>query len=401
METNCAAAKLSMSLGNLASLVLGALVVRRQAALGRLRHLELSLELTTDAQNSACVHTLLQEVHAAKGLVKLVLRGSRSTGSKLPKAAALDRGPVAASLKQLQFEFVDELVEDHLLPFVSEHLATLEIVQTKSNHATLTALLASAPRLRKLGCHMLDNMMTLRGCPSLTSLHLFVDFQDGDQGSRRLAGVEAYLRVATWQLTRLKLEFAKQQDQADVVDLVLALGGTRASLRPSTLRCLALDFSPADLRVRIGYLPPLQLRPLAAVLHRLPDLRHLNLGGAPSDAFLDAIDPQVLPKLVKLQVYSPHGCTHEWFHTEAVTGVFRRNPRLHLVVESCGCDSVGDEDDSDYESCAACAKDCCPDEFWEDTCTAAFFSHPDAEPCDWVEIHREGAIVSQSMQVKV
>ncbi|XP_034256583.1 uncharacterized protein LOC117654264 isoform X3 [Thrips palmi] len=403
-DTQCAAAELALEILDTPMLVVCTLAVRRQAALGRLRQVKIYLQLR-GTRDSGCIPALLQEVQAVKGLVKLELDGVLpSSIPALPKTAVLDRGAVEPCLIHFKFNFLDASVGRHQLPFLADHLATLEKIETRSHHPELAALVSNALRLRKLACPLLDNMMALKVCPSLTSLHLHCFKDDSPQGASRRAAVSAYLRVATsTKLTRLKLQFYAYGDAPEHAALLQSVAGESATPRPSTLRCLALDFCSNDEdRLCAKDFPPLELRPLAAVLDRLTSLRHLSLVAAPADAFLDAISPEALPELVKLKVYSLEDCSHEWFHSSAVTGVLKRNPRLHLVIEMCGCSELLRELFPETEDCTFCAEDCrprCPDHFWKVGGKAVFFSHLETEKCGLMEIHKPVSTGLQWMKV--
>lgn len=63
-----------------------------------------------------------------------------------PKTAVLDRGPTKPSLTNLRFKIRIGGEVEHLLPFVKEHLATLEKIETRTSHPKFAALMATAPR---------------------------------------------------------------------------------------------------------------------------------------------------------------------------------------------------------------------------------------------------------------
>lgn len=85
------------------------------------------------------------------GLVKLEIEGygyRDSTLPKLPQTAVLCRDPVEPSLRYLCFGmyYALALAEEHLLPLVANHSATLEKVESACHHPELAGLLATAPR---------------------------------------------------------------------------------------------------------------------------------------------------------------------------------------------------------------------------------------------------------------
>lgn len=85
---------------------------------------------------------------------------------------------------------------------------------------------------------------------------------------------------------------------------------------PAALR--TLRFRLYDDGAKIDHVPPLQLQPLAAVVHRMPQLTTLDIAGAPSDDFLLALDGRAMPNLAELRLNSPIECPHVWAHSEQV-----------------------------------------------------------------------------------
>lgn len=120
-------------------------------------------------------------------------------------------------------------------------------------------------------------------------------------------------------------------------------------------------------------MPPLQLHPLATVVHRLPQLTSLDIGGAPSDAFLEALDGRAVPRLAELRLNSPVDCHHVWAHSEQVRSLLHRYPQLHVQVNASFSDV--------FCECDFCLENECHDIDLNSSCT--LFAHPTAEHCEW------------------
>lgn len=109
----------------------------------------------------------------------------------------------------------------------------------------------------------------------------------------------------------MHLVFLNKEQSADAVNLVLALGSTEPGQTP-TLETLRLKFETRYLRE-----PAPHLRPLAAVLHRLPRLRVIQVASAVTNTFLRDVLKAALPDLRELDFGRPEtSCVHEWLHSE-------------------------------------------------------------------------------------
>lgn len=202
------------------------------------------------------------------------------------------------------------------------------------------SLLAAIPGLRELRCPLLEDMAAMVHCQSLRRLELHVDLHEGTR--LHIPGVEAFLRSAATHLEHLELAFDKGEECVDAVNLVLSIGGRgKDSAALHSLKFRLNEYDPTQ---------PLQLRPLVAVLHRLPHLSLLDIDGVPSDDFLKALDGEVLPELKELCMATPDGiCQHEFAHSEGMFDILEAYPRLHVRLAddrvSCkNCDFCKDLD---------------------------------------------------------
>lgn len=232
-------------------------------------------------------------------------------------------------------------------------------------------LLCSLSRLRELHCPLMRDMPVLLQCAVLKSLHLRVN-QDAT-ALPLFPGVKKYLRAAVARLEDLTFEYIDDEDRPEAVDLALSLAGSGEAA--PTLRSLSFKFT-----YKVGWKPrpasksAPQLRPLAAVLHRLGSLGRLNLQVEPSDEFLQALDGVVLPNLEVLElmfddcpkmVAGQHGQV-----ADQLAGVMRRYPRLHVEWESYH---------EDKPHCPFCDQFECRD---CDGQMHTLFSHPKEQWCE-------------------
>ncbi|XP_034243188.1 uncharacterized protein LOC117646397 [Thrips palmi] len=325
-STSCAVADLSISFDG-ADSGFASMVLARQVSLGRLKGV--SLRLNWKNPSKIRLGALLRQLVCTEGLESICVEAwDHPELSHFPSATQVGGAVPPASLRILK-HYVP--CRDEYLPLYLEwHAATLEKVSfmADSPGARVASLLSSLPRLRDLRCPLLEDMHSLLPCPSLKRLFLHVDLTDSNWLT--LPGVRAFLSSAVLLLEELVLDVFKNSDDDDAVSLVQSLGGTGTS--PATLRSLKFCVAHEYEIPQVEWDPPLLLQPLASILHRLPHLRHLDIGGAPSDEFLEALDGRVLPNLRELEVCTSREFTHEQFHSERVRMLMRRNPRLHLMV---------------------------------------------------------------------
>lgn len=249
----------------------------------------------------------------------------------------------------------------------SSSICSRQVVKLRCDHPRAASLLAALPSLRELQCPVLTDMPAVLACKELRSLRLSVS---RDESLRNIfPGVAEYLRSAVATLEDLVLDYFQDEERAQAVDLVLSLAGARRvtpalkSLR-FVFRCVSMEL--------YYMLQQSQLRPLAAVVHRLKHLVSLDIG-QPSDELLDALDGEVVPNLERLNIsYSsgPDECWHEWTHGEHVRALLLRCPRLHIVVDvpSDGCD----------DDCTFCSENTCHSDIYDDF---MLFSHRMEESC--------------------
>ncbi|XP_034248173.1 uncharacterized protein LOC117649462 isoform X3 [Thrips palmi] len=368
--TNCAVSHLHLGI-NLSDAVLVTAVLGRQAALGKLKHLNVYSCDEVNKKSLSKVHQLLEFLLHTQGLESIVINiGADPADIMKGKSpllnAAKSAAPVPASLRKLVY---CSTLRDPCLPRHLEwHAATLEVVELRVYHPGVTPLLAALPRLRELQCTLLEDMPALLQCPSLKKVHLLVNLDSSPKAST--LGVAEYLRAAVSRLEELVLEFSDSEYRGKATNLVLSLAGSRHAAQ--TLRSLTLKDEDDDISTLQATLPP-----LAAILHRLKALVTLHVPNMSND-LLDALDGDALPNLEQLSFNSPERCPHEWIHGEQVRAVLGRCPRLHLLMNSFH--DLGSV--SQY-----CLEHTCHDLPASSRCT--LFSHPKNECCGVKHIGEE------------
>lgn len=366
--TNCAVSHLKVSV-QAADSLFAALVIGRQASLGRLKHIHLEVITVTEKSSMLRLRALLQQLVHTSGLESVKVDVCADNTVQLPclsRNATDQLVPVPPSLRRLVYKrqwFVDPYLHLHL----KWHAPTLEVVKLLPEVPLVASLLSSMPRLHKLRCTLLENMPRLLQSSSLKYLHLVVDLDDSTR--HRLPAVEEYLRTAVTRLDHLLLEFNDEEERAEAVNLVLSLKGTPTA--PAALR--TLRFRLYDDGAKIDHVPPLQLQPLAAVVHRMPQLTTLDIAGAPSDDFLLALDGRAMPNLAELRLNSPIECPHVWAHSEQVRLLLRLYSKLHVKINP-SYDRV-------FCDCTFCEDNECHDLSNNDVCT--LYAHPTGASCGW------------------
>ncbi|XP_034246058.1 uncharacterized protein LOC117648026 isoform X2 [Thrips palmi] len=342
-STKCAISKLHMTF-SMSDACYMALVITRQASLGRLK--EVSLELF-------------------KGKADLPLYRLRAFLQQLlhtPGAAQFE-DPVPASLRQLWITVPFPDPYAHLR--LKWHATTLEVLKLARALPPAASLPSTMPRLRELDCPLLGGMAVMAQYEALRSLSLEVKLDESTVPY--LLGVESFLRAAATRLEFVQLSYEAHEERAAAVDLVLSLGGTGKAT--AALETLLFSFD-ADIPT-----PPLQLRPLTAILHRLSLLRTLNIGGVPSNAFLTALDGEVLPHLRKLSMKTPEdSCPHVVAHSEPIKKLLQSYPLLHIRIS----------DEGDYFDCEDFCDFCAGNKCHRipDYSASVVFSHPLEDSCE-------------------
>ncbi|XP_034246483.1 uncharacterized protein LOC117648214 [Thrips palmi] len=167
-------------------------------------------------------------------------------------------------------------------------------------------------------------------------------FDDAEAVEAGLPGARLLLRSAAARLEHLKITYAPYSSP-DVVDLLLSIGRRSGVTALRILRFMIMQWDP-EIRDSESFdedeseSPPPQLVPLAAILPRLPLLTRLDIDSEASDAFLDALDGQVVPQLERLDIRMPRDCAchHSWLHVEEerMRRVMKRYPRLHVFIHT-------------------------------------------------------------------
>ncbi|XP_034246459.1 uncharacterized protein LOC117648206 isoform X2 [Thrips palmi] len=366
--SSCAVSELHVVL-DVVDAVLVAVVLARQATLGRLKEVKLTVTSTNvDAKSFLPrLRQLLRQLLSTPGLESIELDLDVKTAALLETLAlnAVKRAvPVPSSLRRLQYF---SACKDPYLPlFLEWHAATLEVVKLRCGHPRAAPMLAAMPRLRELQCPVLKDMPALLACTELRSLRLSIS---KDESPRHLfPGVAEYLRSAVATIEDLVLDYFQDEGRAQAVDLVLSLAGQRRTT--PALKSLRFVFRN-DMEQLIFTEPQPQLRPLAAVVHRLKHLVSLNIGQF-SDELLDALDGEFVPNLERLEVSYRDECPHEWIHEEHVKELMQRCPRLHiLAVVPEGCC---------IEGCTFCTENKCHEDL-DLAGDFTLFSHPKEASC--------------------
>ncbi|XP_034246479.1 uncharacterized protein LOC117648213 [Thrips palmi] len=318
--------------------LLVALILSRQVSLGRLKKVSLFTRHDIIRTSKRGLRALLLQICQAPGLQSLSLCLNVHSDDEEVLNVIKAKVPVPASLKQLS---CFGSLKPYLELLMEWHANTLEVVSLSSDGPRLTSLLAAMPRLRKLKCPMLPDMQLLRQCLSLTHLELNLTDLDDEVVEAGLPGARLLLCSAAAHLEHLEIMY-NPYSSPDVVDLLLSVGRRSGD---TALRSLRLTISQWDWEFRCresfdedeSESPPPQLVPLAAILPRLPLLTVLDIDTEASDAFLDALDGQVVPKLERLDIRTPRDgdCDHSWLHVEEerMRRVMKRYPRLHVFIK--------------------------------------------------------------------
>lgn len=366
--SSCAISELRIISFPAADSALVAVALARQLFLGRLKEVELEPAWKNEASLRR-LRILLRQLVCSHGLesVKVVMypdEDGRREDIVLghPKPAQPEI-PVKASLRKLS---CSQFTDPYLPQYLEWHSSTLEDLTLLDDPKSLRvlSLLSSLPRLHSLHCVLLEGMPTMLPRPSLRSLHLVVE--KGEVS--RLPAAEQFLRGVAGHIEHLVLVY-EDESSARAADLVLGLMGSSGTVALRSLKYRICSIYGPIYMGLVPKLPPQQLRPLAAVLPHLPLLTSLNIGGTPSDAFLNALDGRVVPQLSMLEVYTGPKCRHSWVHGEQVRQLMRRYPRLHVVLYPSLAYS-GEAIPDDIECCPIDKKTAC-----------TLFSHPPGALC--------------------
>ncbi|XP_052124042.1 uncharacterized protein LOC113211243 [Frankliniella occidentalis] len=319
--TRCAVNKLTLSLNNVSGkdALQASLVIRNQAALGRLRRLSLGPCSWKSVLDDVEAAVLLGTVASTPGLEELKIEGFLSFAPSL--LDGLHRSFPGASLKSFEHHPQSPDEEPFCDLILSTHAATLESVSLGYYPLISTSastLLAGMPHLRRLRCGMMPGLEAVAGCEQLRLLHLCVAY-DGEA----LATAE-FLRRAT-QLLKVRLQCVPYVGMAPSsdMDFVLALAATgRSHLEDLSIN--VEDWHQDHI--------PQQQQSLLKALPRLPALKHLEVHGEANDELLLGITPANAPALRTLNVFtiSSVECAHDALHRGAVQKLLSLNPELEF-----------------------------------------------------------------------
>lgn len=372
-RTCCAVANLGIHF-NAADAGFASMVLARQVSLGRLKRV--TLTVNDKKPSKFRLAALLKQLVQIAGLESILVEAwNHPKLPHFPSAALVGVAVPPASLRCLDYGVQSS--DECLALYLEWHADTLEDVSFMggASDPRVASLLSSMPHLRALRCPLLVNMAALLPCPSLKTLHLNVYVNDSNR--QCLPGARAFLRSAVSHLEGLVLDYGDvdedDEDDADALSLLPCLGGTETAA--ATLQDVKFLLYGEDNAPHVARGSPPMLQPLASVLHRLPRLRYLDIGGAPSDAFLEALDGQVLPELRELTVYTSLEFKHERLHSNQVRMVMRRCPRLHLSV-------IPASDDDERIECHHCPT-------LEEHTYSTLFTHPEGAPCGQLHLEHD------------
>ncbi|XP_052125900.1 uncharacterized protein LOC113207318 isoform X2 [Frankliniella occidentalis] len=327
--TKCAVADLALDFRDSDTpldAVQAAFVIRHQAALGRLKRIEVSYLELPYFEWAVLSGTLA----STAGLEALQL-DVRVIGSPAP-APVLHGAVSTASLEAFFCILVPEL-EPFCRCILTVHSATLHVVtlndhwRDQRHYSTTTATwlaprLAGMPNLTHLQCTLLPGMEALATCSSLRSVRIDVQ----SNAPELIRGAAAFLRHAT-QLRQVCLLCINPSIHplSDVgKDLVVAL----ASSGKSRVMQLSISYPNKNSDADFSAQPPVE------ALSSLPVLESLSITGLPEEV-LPGISPTTTPALRTLAicpVEPPKGCAHAWMHSDAVRAVLSLNPLLHIKL---------------------------------------------------------------------
>ncbi|XP_052124151.1 uncharacterized protein LOC127749555 [Frankliniella occidentalis] len=357
--TTCAVADLSLALDKSAmsaeSIHHATLIIRNQAALGRLKRLALFVSYID--RDIDC--ELLSEVTSAR-LQELRVHVFTTVHTMTPHPD-LTGGEVTPSLKTFRHMLNSAASESFCRYVLGSHAATLEVVDIGGdnlpelslfNPASITSLLCGMPNLRTLACPPLPGLEAVAACKSLREVFLWLGPEELCPWSMTLAA--AFLRRAT-QLCSVTLRYANGNLSPEAADLVRAL-------RPC-VESLDIECGGYGLQLpRLDDFAP--LKSLVSALPSLPALRLLTLRGYrgwPDDQLLlsmnaaPALRCLVFDMKEKLWL-EEEGCFHAWLHRSAVNAAFSANPLLHIRILMDGdlCRGI----DCPSETCKECSLGC-------------------------------------------
>ncbi|XP_026287940.1 uncharacterized protein LOC113213172 [Frankliniella occidentalis] len=308
-------------------------VIRNQAALGRLRRLQLILKN---------LHYRIGDVELTKLLATAVLTGGLEKltiicfNGKLPSpdTPALLAGPAPSpSVKTLHFS-LSPATEPFVSFVLAAHAATLEKVSlgespcSWSASSSIAAQLAGMPNLRELTCCLLPGLQAAAACKSLRHFELLVyrpHLNPDDEALRRnLLDAGEFLRRAD-QLESVRLEYLS--DDVRVGPSVLSLSPRS---RPQRLVIVDDHYFEQD-----SDYPHLQ--PLLAALPSLTALHHLELNAVVLDGLAGALTPVTAPALRTLKLRPVQGrtpCAHAYLHSRSMATLLADNPALQVHVHA-------------------------------------------------------------------
>ncbi|XP_026271579.1 uncharacterized protein LOC113201843 [Frankliniella occidentalis] len=345
----CAVAELAVSVCEDADAAADTLeLVRRQAALGRLR--SLTVRLYGLAPGGAAVETVV----STPGLEHLDVGVHYTTGGRIVELPAM-AAPALHTVRHFECNLSTK-TEAFVNSILAEHATTLERVNLSDDHRDLLSLTSTAPllaamtHLRELECAALPGLRVLASCESLRVLRLTFCIDIRHKGVAEDA-VEL-LRDAV-QLREVTLSFKPDvgyhsSSGTCVGEFCLAAIPALASSRESRVEKLVVHnsvrsmFSNVDPRMARSFLRGLPqrrprsalLQPLTMALPSLLALRHLSTDEDP-DLLLAAVSPASAPALRSVGVILlDEVCAHAWLHGDTVQTVLDANPSLHIELSA-------------------------------------------------------------------
>ncbi|XP_052125882.1 uncharacterized protein LOC113217428, partial [Frankliniella occidentalis] len=324
-------------------------LVRRQAALGRLKSLTLRL------YGLAPGDTAVETVVSTPGLEHLDVRVEFTYGGRIAELPAM-AAPALHTVRHFECNLSTK-TEAFVNSILAEHATTLETINLSDRNRGLLSLTSTAPllaamtHLRELQCGALPGLQALAACESLRVLRLTLTIDARHQGVAQDAA--ELLRNAV-QLREVTLSFwppvgyyfgGEVVGGAACVALIPALASSGESRLEklvvyNSIRSIWRQCDQATQRrlqqgmpLRVREPSPL-LQPLMSALPSLRALRHLSTDEDP-DLLLPAVSPASAPALRSVGVtLMDADCAHAWLHGDTVQTVLDANPSLHIEVSA-------------------------------------------------------------------
>ncbi|XP_052121774.1 uncharacterized protein LOC113204630 isoform X2 [Frankliniella occidentalis] len=341
-----------------------ALLIQRQAFLGRLRRLQIKLITRETAEDSILFRTMA----LTPGLESLAITAHHGVDSGVPRFRRYPLSVhVPSSIKSVSFRFSGR--ESFVNFVLSKHAASLEtaLFSESASDSTLQ-LLAGLSRLRELTCRIQPGLQVLAASETLQALTMLVE-RETEEATDPADAVKL-VRRAPRQLREFSLRWryvssSPHDHSADVaVELLRAAASGAARSRLERLsaefeRCRECPHRSTSMEQEKREL----FDALLAALPALPALRELRVHAIGSyERLLRGLGAAAAPALRCLSV---RACAHALLHDDdaaLLAALLTARPSLHVRAS---CNHVGFEDKLPWSPtcgrCDACKLDCHPE----------------------------------------